>query len=98
MTAPELTRAQIVADLALHGWRPMSAIKGGQPAKETILVNDAGAILRVIGELSFKNTRYPELMVTRVSREWRQLRTKRLVLMHERLHRPPIVKTTGEKL
>ena len=98
MTAPELTRAQIVADLALHGWRPMSATKDQRPAKETLLANDAGEILRVIGERCIKNTRHPELMVTRVPRKWRQLRTKRLVLMHERLHRPPIVKTTGEKL
>jgi len=53
----ELTRAQIIADLVLRSWEPMSGVKYNDPTRETLLVrrSDEG-VMRYVGAGRYSRT------------------------------------------
>lgn len=90
-----LTRAEMLADLILHGFEPMSALSQpkttfavGRPTKETIIGHRTTfEVLKVNGHMG--QWRQSDLRVTerRGKREWGQVTTPRLRLMYEALQR-----------
>lgn len=80
-------RAELQASFTLYGWEPMSVIWHGDAARETLLCNAEGAILRRAGQAAIYNSLSKTRIkrVRRQSREWTDLTLPTLELMHARM-------------